>query len=64
MANEIGGSLIIVCQIALLVGNYVYHWNLPWYLLFCPLLLSFGLIILVIAAVLIGLIIAALAGKL
>jgi len=45
MANEIGGSLIIVCQIALLVGNYVYKWNLPWYYLWLPLLISVVLLV-------------------
>ncbi len=37
--SGVGGTLILITQVVLLVLNYIYAWNLPWYILFAPLLI-------------------------
>lgn len=50
--SGVGGVLLFITQIALLVGNYVYQWNLPFYILWAPVL-SFIILLVIFAIVVI-----------
>lgn len=53
MSSSIGVELLFITQIALLVLNYVNNWNLPWYLLWAPLVLIGILVVIALVMVII-----------
>jgi len=54
MGHGSGSGLLLVAQIFLLVLNYVYKWNLPWYYLWLPLVTSIILLVIGVVILIIG----------
>ncbi len=60
MSSGAGLALLVIAQAALLVLNHLYKWNLPWYLLWSPLLIVVLIFLAMALIFVVGLIIAVL----